>query len=55
MCLVEQLDVDSHGRAGIGRQQGKEVARRLAGFRVEGREGRGDRGEVFGEHLVGGV
>lgn len=48
--LAEHLDVDCHGGARIGRQHGEEVARRLAGFGVEGREGRGDGGEVFGEH-----
>jgi len=49
--LAEELDVDCHGGARIGRQHGEEVARGLAGFGVEGREGRGYGGEVFGEHF----
>ena len=49
--LAQQLHVDGHGLPGVGRQQGEEVARRLAGARVEGREGRCYGCEVFCEHV----
>lgn len=48
--LRQHFDIYAHCLPRIGRQKGEEVARRLAGARVEGREGRGHGGNITGEH-----
>lgn len=46
----QHLHADGHVFARVGGQEGEEVAGGFAGAGVEGGEGRGDGGEVFGEH-----